>query len=155
MVKWLIGLNYKEFQVLVWKFIKWLNGCKIRTFGRPLITRNICKMNEWVHLGFFYEFPNFLWPMPREFWFLVKKNWPFSKYMSIWCSIWCIWLHVARAPLEYSPMAASFPKYSRMLALTLAERRILRLVVHMIHMIISPWGKWNLRRLQMVFASKK
>ena len=105
-------------------------------------------------LRIFDEFPNFLWPMPREFWFLVK-NWPFSKYMSIWCSIWCIWLHVARAPLECSLMVASFPKYSRMLALTLAERRTLRLLVHMIHMMISPWGKWNLRRLQMVFGSEK
>ena len=56
MVKLLIGLNYKEFQVLVWKFIKGPNGCKIKSFERPLIIENMCKMNAWVHLGFTYHF---------------------------------------------------------------------------------------------------
>ena len=56
MVQLLIGLNYKEFQVLIWKFIKGLNGCKIKTFGKLLIIGNICKMNAWVHLGFTYHF---------------------------------------------------------------------------------------------------
>ena len=37
-------------------------------------------------LPFSIEIPNFLCSMPREFWFLVK-NWPWSKYVSIWC-IW-------------------------------------------------------------------
>ena len=35
MVKLLIGSNYKKIQVLIWKFIKGSNGCKIKTFGRP------------------------------------------------------------------------------------------------------------------------
>ena len=56
MVKLLIGLNYKDFQVLVWKFIKGPNGCKIKTFERPLIIENMCKMKAWVHLGFTYHF---------------------------------------------------------------------------------------------------
>ena len=47
MVKLLIGLNHKEFQVLIWKFIIEPNGCKIKTFGRPLIIGNKCKMNAW------------------------------------------------------------------------------------------------------------
>ena len=56
MVKLLISLNYKVSQVLIWKFIKGLNGYKIKTFGRPLIIGNKCKMNAWVHLGFTYHF---------------------------------------------------------------------------------------------------
>ena len=56
MVKLLIDLNYKEFQVFIWKFIKGTNGCMIKTIGRPLIIGNTCKMNAWVHLGFPYFF---------------------------------------------------------------------------------------------------
>ena len=55
MVKLLIGLNCKESQVLIWKFIKGPNGYKIKTFGRPLIIGNKCKMNVWMHLGFTYH----------------------------------------------------------------------------------------------------
>ena len=55
----LIGLNYKEFPVLVWKFIKELNGCKIKTIERLLIIGNICKMNAGVHLEFSYFFMHF------------------------------------------------------------------------------------------------
>ena len=55
MVKLLIGLNYKEFQVLVWKFIEEPNVCKIKTFERPLIIGNICRMNAWVYLRITYH----------------------------------------------------------------------------------------------------
>ena len=56
MVKLLIGLNYKEFLVLVRKFIKKPNDCKIKAIERHLIIGNICKTNAWVDLGFSYLF---------------------------------------------------------------------------------------------------
>ena len=56
MVKLQIGLNCKESQVLIWKFIKGPNGYKIKTFVKPLIIGNKCKMNAWEHLGFTYHF---------------------------------------------------------------------------------------------------
>ena len=56
MVKLLIGLNCKESQVLIWKFVKGPNGYKIETFGRLLIIGNKCKINGWVHLGFTNHF---------------------------------------------------------------------------------------------------
>ena len=59
MIKLLIDLNYKEFQVLILKFIKESNGCKIKTFERPLIIGNICKMNAWMYLGFTCHFMHF------------------------------------------------------------------------------------------------
>ena len=56
MVKLLIGLNYKEFQMLIWKFIKGPNGCKIKTFERSFNHMKHYKMNAWMHLGFTYYF---------------------------------------------------------------------------------------------------
>ena len=63
MVKLLIGLNYKEFQVLVWKSkgyprnsSKDLMDARSRQLEDYLIIRNICKMNAWVHLRFSYLF---------------------------------------------------------------------------------------------------
>ena len=59
MVKLLIGLNYKEFQVLVLKFKKYLRNssndpmdARLRHIEDFLILGNIFKMNAWVHLGF-------------------------------------------------------------------------------------------------------
>ncbi|RVW21509.1 hypothetical protein CK203_110990 [Vitis vinifera] len=37
-----------QYQVLIWKFIKEPNGCKIKTFGRPLIIGNLCKNGESI-----------------------------------------------------------------------------------------------------------
>ena len=57
MLKLLIGLNYKEFQVLVWKFkmisekfIKGPNECKIETYGRPLNPRKTFDTRFWLKI---------------------------------------------------------------------------------------------------------
>ena len=47
MVKLLIGLICKESHVLIWKFIKWPNRYKIKTFGRPFII-------EYIAVGLCY-----------------------------------------------------------------------------------------------------